>query len=346
MTRQEFEEALIPLTSDEQSQKSNPYIDKDFYATLTHNKKSVDLEAKQLIKQYVFFYDCNILPDRTGPENYKSQDIAFNRNGRFSDIPMHSHGYIEMNYVFSGNASAKINDKVIALSTGDLCIMDCDVLHTILPTGEEDIILNIMLSTEYFSNSFLTTLLNGGPVAKFLAGVMTEKNNHNQYLLFHTARSSLAKELIENMILEYLNPGICCKDVLYFNLNLLFIELARCYQEHMERKKQKKSKPYLTEILTYMENHCTDCTLNEAAKQFNFSPKYLSRMLKEETGANFQDILCECRMKRAGFLLSNSDLPIYKIANECGYLNQSFFRQKFMVHYGLSPAEYRKGTVS
>ena len=39
MTRQEFEEALIPLTSDEQSQKSNPYIDKDFYATLTHNKK-------------------------------------------------------------------------------------------------------------------------------------------------------------------------------------------------------------------------------------------------------------------------------------------------------------------
>ena len=348
MTRKEFEAALLPLTPEEQSAKLNPVFDGNIYASLMNHKNTLDPEFRRLIKNRIFLSDSNILPFRKKDvKQYKSPNIAFNRNGRFTHIPVHNHiGYIEMNYVFSGNASALINDKPVPLHTGDLCIMDSGVMHTILPTGEKDILLNIMLSTEYFSNSFLSTLQNGGPVATFLADAMIEKNDHNQYLLFHTSKSNLVKELIENMIIEYLDPGICCKDVLHFNINLLFIELIRCYQEHMERVEQKKSRYYLTEILAYIENNCTDCSLEKAAEQFHFSPKYFSRMLKKETGFNFQDVLFTCRMKRAGFLLQNSDMPIYKIANECGYQNQSFFRQKFMEHFGQAPAEYRNLSLS
>ena len=343
MTRKEFEEALIPFTQSELKAMTSPNINGAIYTSLMNHKSPDDPDYRKLIKNRIFSSNSNILPNRTDIKNFKSPDIAFNRNDRFLNIPAHNHyGYIEMNYVLFGNASALINDKIVPLATNDLCIMDSGVMHTILPTGENDIMLNILLSTEYFSNSFLTTLLNGGPVAKFLAEVMVEKNDHNQYLLFHTARSTTVKELIETMILEYLYPGICCKDVLYFNLNLLFIELARCYQEHMERKEKKKDRHYLTEILAYIENHCNECTLDDLAGHFHFNPKYLSRMLKQETGSNFQDILLECRMKRAGFLLASTDTSVFSVANDCGYQNQAFFRQKFTEHYGRTPSEYRK----
>ena len=343
MTRKEFEEALIPFTTSELVAMSSPNMDQHVYTELMKHKSLSDTEFRKTLKNRIFFSDSNILPNRSDINNFKSSDIAFNRNDRFLNIPVHNHyGYIEMNYVLFGNASALINGKVISLDTNDLCIMDSGVMHTILPTGENDIMLNILLSTEYFANSFLTTLQNGGPVAKLIAEVMQEKNEHNQYLLFHTAKNSIVKELIENMILEYLYPGICCRDVLYFNLNLLFIELARCYQEHMERKEKKKDRHYPTEILTYIENNCNKCTLDDLAKQFHFNPKYISRMLKKETGSNFQDIILDYRMKRAGFLLRNTNMSVYSIANDCGYQNQAFFRQKFTEYYGMTPSDYRK----
>ena len=227
------------------------------------------------------------------------------------------------------------------MSAGDLCIMDRRAEHTILPTGKDDILLNIMLSTDYFSNTFIGSLLNGGAVARFLAGVIDQANEHNQYLLFHTKHDPLVKEIIENIFIEYLNPGICCEDVLRYNLNLLFIELARCYQGDMERKHQQKNKRYLTEILNYMEKNMKSCSLEDVAKKFNYHPNYLSRLIKAETGLTFQEHLSENRMNRAVFLLKNSDMPIYKIVAECGYQNQNFFYQKFMKKYGQTPKEYR-----
>ncbi len=337
MTRKEFEEALLPLTPSEEKYKKNPYyLNTQFSDYIWQQQQNNDNRFKFIEKM-----ENNILPNLNSVSPFLSSNITLNRHDRFAIIPVHTHGYIEMNYVFQGNCTTQINQKKVRLSTGDICIMDRNASHTILPTGETDIILNIMLSCEYFSSSFLGTLLNGGPVAKFLSEVISENNEHNQYLVFHTKRSLLVKELIGNIFIEYLNPGICCADVLRHNLSLLFIELARCYQGHMERKLHKRSKAYMTEILNYMENHCTDCTLEDVAKQFNFHPNYLSRLLKIETGANFQDILCEIRMNRVVFLLQNSELPIYKIAADCGYLNQSFFRKKFMERYGQTPNQYR-----
>ncbi len=341
MTRQEFEEALIPLTPEEETYKINPNFNIDDYISLYKNYQQNNIPINDIKKNYIFISSCNIFPQKKDIKHFKSNDIAFNRNDRFFNSPVHSHDYIELNYVFSGCCTAIINNQSIPLTTGDICIMDTRVSHTFLPCSEPDIVLNILMSTDYFSSSFLSSLRFDSPVTKFLADVITKSNEHNQYLIFHTAQNSLVKELIENMIIEYLYPGICCESVLRFNLNLLFIELVRCYQAYKEKKHHKKGNRYLTEILDYMDTHCTTCTLTEVASKFNFNPNYLSRMIKEKTGSNFQDILCDCRMNRVVFLLRNSDMPIYMIANECGYQNQSFFRKKFTEYYQQTPKEYR-----
>ena len=344
MTKQEFEENLLQLTPAEQYFKLNPEVmekDKEEYRSIFNLVNSNETEFMGLIKNRVFFADCNIFPKMKELNNFKSSDIAFSRNDRYYNVPVHSHAFIDMNYVFSGNCMIQINENIISLRHGDLCILDCNVNHRILPTGEDDIILNIMLSKQYFTDSFHDVLFNGGPVSKFLADTILGKNNHNHYMLFHTITNPSVKELIENMIIEYLNPGICCSAYLYHSLSLLFIELSRCYQEYMIQSTSHKSLQSLPELLNYLEKNCATCTLTEVANLFGFHPNYLSRMIKQETGSNFQDIICEFRMEMAAFLLCNSDMPIYRIANKCGYQNQGFFRMKFLKQFGKSPAQYR-----
>jgi AraC family transcriptional regulator, melibiose operon regulatory protein len=342
MTRQEFEEALLPLTEQELFHQKNPSYFKEHYKQY-YKPEPKDLNTKaEFIKDHVFQSESNILDAVSGQSShYRSKNIRLNRQDRFSDVPIHHHGYIELNYVFSGQCTAIVNEKKIPMIAGDICIMDRQAEHTILPTGINDIILNIMLATEYFSHTFIGSLLNGGAVARFLAGVIDQANEHNQYLLFHTKQTPLVKEIIENIFIEYLNPGICCEDVLRYHLNLLFIELARCYQGDMERKHQQKNKRYITEILNYMEQNVKSCSLEAVAQKFNYHPNYLSRLIKSETGLTFQENLSENRMNRAIFLLKNSDMPIYKIVSECGYQNQNFFYQKFMKKYGQTPKEFR-----
>ena len=46
-------------------------------------------------------------------------------------------------------------------------------------------------------------------------------------------------------------------------------------------------------------------------------------------------------MYQACFLLTNTALPIYEIAQKVGYNNLGFFYHKFEAVYHVSPAEYR-----
>jgi len=160
-------------------------------------------------------------------------------------------------------------------------------------------------------------------------------------MLFHTAENPLAKELFENAYCEYLEPGICSREAIDNYMQLLFIELVRCYQTTIENEYKTSNKIHITEILNYIKDHCVDCTLKGVANEYHFHPNYLSRAVKHATGRTFKSLVNEYRMKLATFYLINSDLPIHKIALECGYKNLNFFYHKFYEFYQISPKNYR-----
>ncbi|HJG27164.1 MAG TPA: helix-turn-helix domain-containing protein [Subdoligranulum variabile] len=63
--------------------------------------------------------------------------------------------------------------------------------------------------------------------------------------------------------------------------------------------------------------------------------------MKRQAGRSFKELLILQRMYQACFLLSNTELPIYEIAQKVGYNNLGFFYHKFEAVYHVSPAEYR-----
>ncbi len=246
-----------------------------------------------------------------------------------------------MSYVYSGHCTSVIDGATVELAEGDVFILDSGVVHRVLPTGEGDILLNCCMSPDYFSANFISRLGEGGPISRFLVNAIDADRDHDRYMLFHTAGSARFCSLVEQVYTEYFDPGVCSEGVIDSYMYLVFVELVRCYQGEKEEEASRDNRSYLTEVLRYIEENCTDCTLRGTAERFGYHPNYLSRVLKEATGSSFKELVTQRRFERAEVLLACTDDPIGSVAMDCGYANESFFYRKFSERYGCTPGEYR-----
>lgn len=89
-------------------------------------------------------------------------------------------------------------------------------------------------------------------------------------------------------------------------------------------------------------NLAVDVSLQTLASHIGMHPVYLSKVFKIETGEGLKDYLLRVRMERAIHLLTSSDMKVYEIANQVGYLNPASFIKTFKKEYGVTPQEYRE----
>jgi two-component system, response regulator YesN len=153
------------------------------------------------------------------------------------------------------------------------------------------------------------------------------------------------------------------KGVILGNLNILELSLEghenSCTDEHFkqgiesiiayvctnsvadENKLQKNSIVY--ELQRYIQQNLNRrLTRDELSKHVHLNGSYLSRLFHKETGMSLSDYILQERMKKAGQLMSETDKPIYGIANQLCYDNFSYFSKMFKKVYNLTPQEYRK----
>ena len=99
-------------------------------------------------------------------------------------------------------------------------------------------------------------------------------------------------------------------------------------------------------ILQYIREHYADeISLAALSKAFHFSPVYVNRIIKKETGHTFLDILVNFRMNKAAELLQNTDLKIVQVCEQVGINDQRYFSQVFRKTFGVAPAQFRKMAV-
>lgn len=97
-----------------------------------------------------------------------------------------------------------------------------------------------------------------------------------------------------------------------------------------------------TEIIKkYLEENFTDSKLNLAfvAQHFGFSPSYLSRKFKQDTGKKFIEYLNELRMQKA-IQSAKCGVKMYLTASEVGIPDPNYFSRCFKKYTGVSYSEY------
>lgn len=92
----------------------------------------------------------------------------------------------------------------------------------------------------------------------------------------------------------------------------------------------------------YMQNHFSEqLTLTTIANQVYTNPTYLSRVIKEETGMGFTELLTNLRIEASKKMLKNPTYKINEIAELVGYANPRYFTYAFKKHTGCTPYSYR-----
>ena len=97
------------------------------------------------------------------------------------------------------------------------------------------------------------------------------------------------------------------------------------------------------EIRKYVDQHYTDKILvSDIAEHFHVDLNYLGRVFKKKNGKSLKDYLTEKRLEKAKYLLDNTELKIYEIAEASGYSDYFYFTRLFRKVTGITPTEWRE----
>ncbi len=83
-------------------------------------------------------------------------------------------------------------------------------------------------------------------------------------------------------------------------------------------------------------------TVNFIASELNLSPRYLSDLLKQETGKTAIDLIHLFVISEAKNLLTTAEQSVSEIAYELGFENPPYFSRLFKKETGMTPNEFKK----
>lgn len=269
------------------------------------------------------------------PEN---EDFTIVLHGRFSPVPEHIHSFIEISYVYSGQFTQVIDGREVTLKKGEICLIDTDVPHSIAPTGEDDIIINLLVSKKYFRNELLMNSFSRGIITDFILNVISETASHRQYIIFKNKEFEGIHSVICEILKENFFPGIGSKEAVSHYLNILFIRLVRDFDYETNGQTSRQDTQIL-EILKYLETNIESISLSALAEKFHYTPNYLSTLLKKKTGKSYSEITLEKRLDHARMLLATTDMKINEAAVQSGFNNPTFFYKKYKERFKKLPSQ-------
>jgi AraC family transcriptional regulator len=94
------------------------------------------------------------------------------------------------------------------------------------------------------------------------------------------------------------------------------------------------------------ENLDRDLSLQSMAAEAEISPLYLPHAFKVAVGHSPHQYVLQRRIQKARSLLTSTDSPIADIALAVGFSSQSHLSNWFRRLVGVSPASYRRQSIS
>ena len=258
---------------------------------------------------------------------------------RFAYFPRHRHNYVEIMYVCAGSITHILNgEKTVVLREGDLLFLNQSCRHEILPAGEEDIGVNIIVLPQFFHSAF-GMLGKGNSMSDFLLHCLTQEDPAPLSLQFHTAGLLPVQNLIENLIWSAVYHDDPDSRLNQLTMGLLLQQLLR-HAERLSTDSAGMDKVVLR-ALRYIDDHYADASLEEFSRAVHRPLAEISRAVHRETGSTFKELLQKKRFREAAALLQNTSLPVSDVAYAVGYSNTSYFHRIFKEQFGMTPRAYR-----
>ena len=172
----------------------------------------------------------------------------------------------------------------------------------------------------------------------------------NEALHLTPREEQIIWELFYKMETEYYNnQDEYSKGIILGHLDSILKYAQRFYKRQFINRTEL-SGTLVTKFNTVLRNYAEKGLLNEnglptvrqMALQLNISSRYLSDMLKQETGKTALEHIHIFLVNEAKNLLVGSDNTIAETAYRLGFENPPYFSRLFKKEVGISPNEYRE----
>lgn len=257
---------------------------------------------------------------------------------------MHSHAYLELIYVASGEYHQNILDRKMVLKQGDFCLIDKNCPHCEQITEQPATVLFLGISDRCLKEIMHHNALTQR-IASFLQLSWSESKTLRQYLHFtpHPGESAAVQTALHTLLKELQQydeaSPLICQGLL---LRILHI-LGKDYLLSLEKTSNRPDNHVLFEEITeYMNANLKTISILQLSSHFHFQEDYFNRLFKNQIGRTYTEYLQLLRLRRAGQLLLTTDYIIDRIAAEVGYHNKGYFYKIFAEKYHMTPAQYRR----
>lgn len=100
--------------------------------------------------------------------------------------------------------------------------------------------------------------------------------------------------------------------------------------------------PIVRDALNYIDFHVSEpLSLKLISERVSVSPSYLSAQFRRETGKTLTDYINEKRIRDSLVLLSATELPIQKIAEQVGIYDENYYSRLFKKYLNQTAKQYR-----
>lgn len=126
-------------------------------------------------------------------------------------------------------------------------------------------------------------------------------------------------------------------------VNNKFLGLFEEISKKLEKNKNLKHDQLINTVIEIIKVNYKDVNLsiNTIADQHNITANYLNRIFKKHTSVSVSQYINQTRIENIKNLLETTSKPINEIAEECGFVNTSYFYTLFKKSYGITANEYR-----
>lgn len=180
--REEILRQLRPITGEERD--------------ILNGRKDVNTDIYNLTRSMIV--DCRRLLEH-------GRLIELRPHTRFIHFPKHTHNYVEVVYMCSGETRHLVNGSEVLLKEGELLFMSQNASQEIFPASENDIAVNFIILPEFFDQSLSMIGTESSLIRDFLIECLKNNQQDISFLHFKVADVLPVQNLMENLIWMLLN---------------------------------------------------------------------------------------------------------------------------------------------
>ena len=243
-----------------------------------------------------------------------------------------------MYYAFSGACPIHFQQETIVLKEGAVLIVAPGVVHATPCYADDAVLAFYMIRVSTFRHVFWNQLGDDNLLSKFFR-IALEGEAPASYLYFETENDPEIRHLLLQIYQEHQLEEPYAPQMMGSLMRLLFLLILRRYEgtARLPRTEDFFWKHQFSAILSYIQTHYQEATLEKVAAKFNYSPKQVGRIVRDCTGEAFGDLIRQMKMKKAAELLSDRNDPPEKVAPLVGYATVNSFYRAFRAYYGMPP---------